>query len=46
LHRVFASADSLGCFAIQSMPFAVNRGQTDVVPLSFTFSQSVIEVRA
>lgn len=36
-HQVFASAADLDMFSVQSMPFAVNRGQAGVVPLSLTF---------
>jgi hypothetical protein len=38
LHQIYVQAESLACFAIQSMPFTVNQGQTDVVPLTLTFS--------
>ncbi len=38
LHHVYVQAESLACFAIQSMPFTVNQGQSDVVPLTLTLS--------
>ena len=38
VHEIFLPADSLGLFPVESMPFSINRGQTDVVPLSLTLS--------
>jgi WD40 repeat protein len=38
LHRVFDEAIGVDLFPIESMPFLISRGQTDVVPLSLTFS--------
>jgi hypothetical protein len=35
---VFLPAAGLAVFPVQSMPFSLNRGQTNVVPLSVTFS--------
>jgi hypothetical protein len=40
LHRVYLGAADVSMFAVQSMPFAVDRGQTGVVPLSLTFEHS------
>lgn len=37
-HRVFLAADEVELFSVQSMPFAVSRGEAGVVPLSLTFS--------
>lgn len=36
-HRIFVGAADVSMFAVQSMPFAVDRGQSGVVPLSLTF---------
>lgn len=36
-HQIYSSAADVSMFTVQSMPFAVNRGQADVVPLSLTF---------
>ena len=36
-HRVFEPASGLDLFAVTNMPFTINRGQTDIVPLSLTF---------
>jgi uncharacterized repeat protein (TIGR01451 family) len=37
-HRIFREAQDLELFAIESMPFSINRGQQGVVPLSLTFA--------
>ncbi len=37
-HEVFAPASRVDLFPVESMPFSINRGQTDVVPLTLTFS--------
>lgn len=36
-HQVYLGAADVSMFAVESMPFAVDRGQTGVVPLSLTF---------
>ena len=36
-HRVFEPATGLDLFAVANMPFTINRGQSDVVPMSLTF---------
>ncbi len=35
--QVFTQADSLGVSPVVSAPFSVNRGQTNVIPMSLTF---------
>ena len=37
-HQIWVEADSLALHASASLPFVVNRGQTDVLPLHLTFS--------
>jgi uncharacterized repeat protein (TIGR01451 family) len=37
-HRVFLEAQDISLFPVESMPFAINRGQSDVVPISLTFT--------
>jgi len=37
-HKIFAEAGNLTLFPINSMPFMIGRGETDVVPLSLTFT--------
>ncbi len=37
-HQIWVEADSLALHATASLPFVVNRGQTDVLPLHLTFS--------
>jgi hypothetical protein len=37
-HRVFEEATSIDMFAIESMPFLIDRNQVGVTPLSITFS--------
>ena len=37
LHRVFREAQELQMFPIGTLPFSVNRGQEDIIPLSLTF---------
>jgi len=38
LHRVYLAATELGLSAVQTMPARVNRGQTNVVPMSLTLA--------
>lgn len=38
VHQIFVSAQDLDVFAVQSMPFSINRSQQGVVPLSLTFA--------
>ena len=38
LDRIFVEAQFLSLFPVESMPFSINRGQTDVVPISLTFT--------
>ena len=38
-HVAFLEAEAVGVYTVESMPFAVNRGQDRVVPLAFTFNQ-------
>ena len=40
VHQVFSQVDHLDYAMTQSMPASVNRGQTDVVPMSLTFTHS------
>lgn len=40
LHQIWVEADSLALHAAVSLPFVVNRGQTDVLPLHLTFSHA------
>ncbi len=37
-HFVFVPASGVDLFPVESMPFSINRGQTDVVPLTLTFA--------
>jgi hypothetical protein len=37
-HEIFLQAQNLDLTPIESMPFSINRGQTDVVPLSLTLT--------
>jgi hypothetical protein len=37
-HRIFVEAGGLALFPIKTMPFQINRGQVDVVPLSLTLT--------
>ncbi|MBZ0269497.1 hypothetical protein K8I85_15190, partial [bacterium] len=37
-HQIFVSAQDLDVYAVQSMPFSINRSQQGVVPLSLTFA--------
>ena len=37
-HNVFIEAQTVNLFPVTSMPYSVNRGQTDVVPLTLTFA--------
>lgn len=37
-HTIFAPAQSLNLYPVELMPFSVNRGQTQVVPLNLTLS--------
>jgi hypothetical protein len=37
-HKIFAEAGNLALFPINSMPFMIGRGQSNVVPLSLTFT--------
>ncbi len=39
-HQIWVEADSLALHATVSLPFVVNRGQTDVLPLHLTFSHA------
>jgi hypothetical protein len=51
-HHVSIEAETVDLFPVESMPFSINRGQTDVVPLTLTFAHpgdalvSPIRVRA
>ena len=36
-HQIFYATDSVSLTPVESMPFSINRGQTNVVPLSLTF---------
>ncbi|NNE44425.1 MAG: DUF11 domain-containing protein [Gemmatimonadetes bacterium] len=40
IHRVFLQAQELEVFPVESMPFSISRGQTDVVPLSLTLTNN------
>ncbi|HET9887244.1 MAG TPA: hypothetical protein VFR10_06990, partial [bacterium] len=52
LHHVSIEAETVDLFPVESMPFSINRGQSDVVPLTLTFAHpgnalvSPIRVRA
>lgn len=37
-HHVSIQAQTVDLFPVESMPFSINRGQTDVVPLTLTFA--------
>ncbi len=37
-HQIFMPATRVDLFPVESMPFSINRGQTDVVPLTLTFA--------
>lgn len=37
-HNVSIEAQTVDLFPVESMPFSINRGQTDVVPLTLTFA--------
>ena len=37
-HHVSIEASTVDLFPVESMPFSINRGQTDVVPLTLTFA--------
>jgi uncharacterized repeat protein (TIGR01451 family) len=39
-HTIFLQAQDLELFPVESMPFSITRGQTEVVPLSLTFANS------
>ncbi len=36
-HQIADPVTELGLFAVANMPFTINRGQTDIVPLTLTF---------